>query len=58
MIMTFGKFQGYEIEDIPSSYLFWFAENIDPKNKHVEELIKACDSEYWYRDKYDCHFEE
>ncbi len=29
MQMPFGKFKGFEIEDIPKSYLEWIGENLD-----------------------------
>ena len=29
MQMPFGKYQGYELEEIPKEYLKWVAENLD-----------------------------
>lgn len=58
MMMPFGKYQGKEIENIPSHYLKWFCENIKPGTLIMENVIKACDDEYQFRKKYNCHFEE
>jgi len=46
MMMPFGKYQGKEIENIPSHYLKWFCENIKPGTPVMENVIKACDDEY------------
>lgn len=58
MQMPFGKYSGKEIDDIPSHYLKWFAENIKPESDTLNKLVKACDEEYQFREKYNCHFEE
>ena len=29
MLMPFGKYQGYELEEIPKSYLQWISEHLD-----------------------------
>ena len=29
MQMPFGKYQGFELEEIPRSYLQWLADNLD-----------------------------
>ena len=29
MIMPFGKYQGFDLEEIPREYLEWIAENLD-----------------------------
>jgi uncharacterized protein (DUF3820 family) len=38
MKILFGKYRGREIEDVPSDYLVWLVENMDPeplpKSKH------------------------
>jgi len=57
MKMSWGKFKGHEIELLPSAYLKWLAENCDeesPRNKQV--CIKA-DTEWHYRERYNCHVE-
>jgi len=53
MIVTFGKFKGRMIEEIPSSYLRWLAENA-----HEEDVAQEADAEYVYRTDHHGHFEE
>ena len=53
MKMPFGKHKGEEIEDIPSDYLKWVAENIDD-----EEIYRAADEEYQWRKDNNEHFYE
>jgi len=54
--LTFGKFKGWDIEDVPSSYLKyllsqeWFEEG-------YKDYYEAVVIENNYRDKYDKHFE-
>lgn len=52
MEMPFGKHKGEEIEDLPSSYLRWLAENMEDE-KIRSEAEQECD----YRDDYSCHHE-
>lgn len=58
MKMPFGKYRNDDIEDIPSEYLLWFAQNIKPDNKNIEMLVKACDDEWQFREKNNCHIED
>ena len=53
MKMPFGKFKGKDIEEIPSSYLKWIAENIDEKKNG--DLVFEADKEYQWREKNNCH---
>ena len=58
MKIPFGKYKGKEIVDLPSSYLLWIAENVKediPRNKMV---VKECDEEWCFREKFNMHFEE
>jgi hypothetical protein len=51
--MPWGKFQGEDIEDIPSGYLKWLAENCE------DDLICiAADEEYRWRTDNNEHFWE
>jgi hypothetical protein len=50
MIMPFGKYHGTDIEDLPSSYLKWLAENCQD-----EDICEAADKEYSYRNDHKCH---
>lgn len=50
MIMPFGKHKGADIEDLPSGYLKWVAENVDD-----EELAEAADAEYRWRSDHNAH---
>lgn len=52
MEMPFGKHKGEEIEDLPSSYLKWLAENMDN-----EDICLEADEEYQYRADNGCHHE-
>jgi len=47
MIMTFGKFAGHYIEDIPSGYLEWVIENLYVDKK----LGDAIETELDYREQ-------
>lgn len=51
--MPYGKFQGYKIENIPSGYLLWIAENFND-----EKICVAADKEWQYREKWNEHFYE
>ncbi len=54
MRMPFGKYKGIDIENIPSSYLLWVAENVINNS----EIVAECNKEWQYREKYNCHIEE
>lgn len=42
--IPFGKYKRVPIEDVPTSYLAWVIDNLDPnKNANVYEL---CEAEY------------
>lgn len=51
--MPFGKHKGKDIEDIPSDYLKWVAENVDD-----EDICCAADEEYSWREAWNKHFYE
>ncbi len=34
-IMGFGRYEGYEIEDVPRSYLEWCVDNLVPSTEHM-----------------------
>ena len=44
MKMPFGKHKGTDIEDLPTDYLKWLAENCDD-----DDICEAADAEYRYR---------
>ena len=52
-IMPFGKYEGQDIENVPSSYLLWLAENCDR-----EDVRRAADKEYRFREKHGTHVKE
>jgi uncharacterized protein (DUF3820 family) len=54
MIMHLGKYQGFEIADIPSDYLKWMLINFDSES--CEELLEEVQDELAERDRYSCHF--
>lgn len=37
MKMPFGKYKGQQLEDLPTSYLYWLAENIEGNAELVKE---------------------
>ncbi len=51
--MPYGKHKGEKIEDIPSSYLKWVAENFDD-----DIIATAADGEYRARTDFDEHWYE
>jgi len=53
MIMPWGDFRGKEIEDIPSNYLKWLAENCKD-----DSIATVADKEWTYREEFDCHIED
>jgi len=53
MIMPWGKHKGEDIEDLPSGYLKWLAENCDDNN-----ICDTADEEYRYRSDHKAHFED
>lgn len=51
--MKYGKFKGRTMEEIPSSYLLWIAENVEDGR-----ICYAADSEYQDREKFNTHWED
>ncbi len=54
IIFPFGKFKGWDIESIPSSYIKWVLET-DWFDKQYKDLTKELDKELKYRDRFDKH---
>lgn len=52
VIVTFGRHKGKSIEDIPSDYLKWLAENADN-----DSIATAADDEYNWREDHGAHWE-
>lgn len=50
-ILHFGKYSGYNIEDVPSDYLKWMSENFDD-----DSLVEEADKELEFRDTWNKHF--
>ena len=55
MEMPWGKYKGKEIENLPSWYLKWLAENINEKNPVGAQVCKEADEEYQFREKNGSH---
>lgn len=53
MKMPWGKHKGEDIEDIPSDYLRWLAENCDN-----ERIAETADAEWDFREKTNTHIYE
>jgi len=51
--MPYGKFSGRVIEDLPTSYLKWIAENWDEKTEQGKLICKTADKEYQHRLQYE-----
>jgi len=52
MIMPFGKYRNKDLEEIPSDYLWWIAENVDDN----EELVSEVEDELRWRSNWNKHF--
>lgn len=50
-VVPFGKYRGKTIEEIPSGYLKWLAENCDN-----DDICEAADKEYQWRNQHSKHF--
>lgn len=50
--LTFGKFKGKTLEEIPSSYLKWMSENLDG---NYDSLANSAHRVWQWREKYDEH---
>ncbi len=55
MKMPWGKFKDKEIENLPSQYLKWLAENIGEDTPQRKAICIEADKEYQFREKHDCH---
>ena len=51
MRMPWGKYKGQPIEDLPSSYLRWLAENVDESNPRNKAVCLAADAEWQWRER-------
>lgn len=56
--MPIGKWAGHYIDEIPSSYLLWVAENWKEDSEFKRYLVEICDTEWQHREKYNCHIDE
>jgi len=56
IIMPFGEYRGWKIEDIPSSYLKYAAENWGEDTDMRKALVAECDKEWQHRERYNRHF--
>jgi len=53
MKMPWGKYKGKDLEEIPSGYLKWLAENCEDY-----EIAQAADEEFRWRTDWNKHFWE
>jgi hypothetical protein len=58
MKLHVGTFKGKTLEEIPSSYVKFIAENWHERTQYDKELCKAADKEWKFREKNNTHFEE
>lgn len=52
VVVPFGKHAGKTMEEIPSDYLLWLAENA-----RDDSIATAADQEWQWREKYNAHKE-
>lgn len=57
MKMPCGNFKDHDIEEIPSDYLLWVAENWSEKTPRDKAICVAADKEWQFRERNDCHIE-
>lgn len=53
--LTFGNYNGQDIESVPSDYLKWLLES-DWFEKKYPELVEEIDTELAYRTDWNKHF--
>ena len=58
LCMPFGRHKNKRIDELPSGYLLWVAEALSAKTELNRRLIKACDDEWQYRERYNCHIKD
>lgn len=51
--VTFGKYAGYILEEIPSTYLYWLC-----RNDFDDEAATMADKEYDWRTLHEEHWDE
>jgi hypothetical protein len=56
LIVHAGTMRGKAVEDCPSSWLRWAAENWRERTDRDRELMKAVNAELEYRDRWNKHF--
>ena len=52
-VLEFGKYKGTTIEEVPSGYLKWLAEN-----SYQRYVRNIADAVWRYREQFGLHFEE
>ena len=57
VVLSFGKFSGKSIEEIPSKYLFWLLEQDWFETKY-SYLVEPVEFELDWRTRMDRHFED
>ena len=54
--ISFGKYKGKQVEEIPSHYLTWLLEQDWMYGEKHKELLEAIEYEMAVRDRSDAHF--
>jgi hypothetical protein len=55
MLMPYGRFKGKELDELPSAYLLWLAENIKEDTERNKALCLSADKEWQFREKHNLH---
>lgn len=50
MVLPFGKHKGKSIEDLPTSYLTWLAENVSTKDELGAAVVESAEQELKFRE--------
>lgn len=58
VIMPWGKYEGYSIDEIPSRYLRWILDNFDTETHTKQRIVDAAGEELEWRDDSGGHFED
>lgn len=56
--MAIGKYADLFIDEVPSSYLRWVAENWSEETPFKQRLVEECDKEWQWREANNKHIDD